>query len=266
MPISVFFILSDKKIHPSYKMNFSRKIILGIRMYSNTLNILTGTSFRSHLSMAVKILEAPPDIKGDIVECGTWKGGSAVNLSLVCKIVGRKLKIYDSFEGLPEALPEDKTALPSSRGFFCGSLEEVKSNIAKYGELDCCEFIEGWYQDTLPKIKDPILLGFLDVDFQASLDICVRCIWPNLVDKGYLFIDDYVILDNCALFYSEKYWEKYFQRHPPGLIGAGSGLSLGGYFIGPWQGIDAPLLEGPTGPAYTRKDFSGHWNFYHDEK
>jgi len=57
--------------------------------------------------IAMKLLELPIDMQGDVVECGCWKGGATVNLSLICKITGRKLKVYDSFEGLPPPVAGD---------------------------------------------------------------------------------------------------------------------------------------------------------------
>src|SRR3982751_6903957 len=90
VPISIFFILNSRSIHPAYKLSFFRKYVLGCRMFLNKLRIPTGTSYKSHLAMALKIMEASPDEPGDIVECGTWKGGSAANLSLVCRLTGRK--------------------------------------------------------------------------------------------------------------------------------------------------------------------------------
>lgn len=264
-PISIFFILNSKQIHKSYKMNIFRKYKLGFKMLLNKLFIPTGTSYKSHLVMALKILETPPDVPGDVIECGTWKGGCAANLSLVCKIVGRKLKIYDSFEGLPEGKPDDREAIHYNKGDYCGTLEEVKSNIGRYGAIECCEFIEGWFEETLPALNSPVLLAFLDVDLEASLDTCVRYIWPNLTNKGYIFIDEMVGVDYCALFYSEKYWNKYFNRTPPGLIGSGTGLSLGDYYIGPWSERNSHPMQYPTSGAYTRKDMSGYWSYYPEE-
>lgn len=171
-------------IHESYKMSLFKKYKLGIKMFLNNLRIPSGTSYKSHLAMALKILETPPDVPGDIVECGTWKGVSAANLSLVCSIVGRKLRIYDSFEGLPEGEPGDREAKHYSKGDFEGTLDEVKSNIKRYGAIECCEFIKGWFSDTLPILNSPVLLAFLDVDLEASLETCARYIWPNLVDRA----------------------------------------------------------------------------------
>jgi O-methyltransferase len=262
VPISIYFILNSKSINPSYKMSLVRKFQLGFRMFFNHLRIPTGTTYKSHLAMALKILETPPEIQGDIIECGTWKGGCAANLSLVCQIVGRKLIIFDSFEGLPEGDPNDREAKNYQKGDYCGHLEEVKTNIQRHGAIECCEFTKGWFADTLPALKTPVLLAFLDVDLEASLDTCVRYIWPNLIDKGYLFIDEFVLVDYCALFFSEKYWSKYFNRTPPGLIGAGVGLPLGEYYIGPWPERELHPLQHANAAAYTRKDMSGVWTYY----
>jgi O-methyltransferase len=262
VPISILFATNSRTIQKTYKISWYGKFRLGFRMFLNTLRIPTGTSYKSHLAMALKILETPPSVPGDVVECGTWKGGSAANLSLVCQIVGRKLKIYDSFEGLPEGEHSDREAKYYKKGDYCGSLEEVKSNIKRYGAIEACEFVKGWFNDTLPQLKSPVLLAFIDVDLEASLHTCVKHIWPNLVEKGYIFIDEVVGLDYCALFYSERYWKTYFDRTPPGLIGAGTGLPLGDYYIGPFAERDDHPMQHANAGAYTRKDMSGHWAYY----
>ncbi|GAG44845.1 unnamed protein product, partial [marine sediment metagenome] len=163
------------------------------------------------------------------------KGGSAINLSLVCRITGRKLKVYDSFEGLPDGEKGDRTATGYKKGDYLGTLEEVKMNIERYGKIEHCEFVKGWFNETLPKLDSPILLAWLDVDLEASLHTCVKHIWPNLVDNGYIFIDESIDTAYISLFYSEKWWQKYFNCSPPGLIGGGTGLPLGQYYIGPWS-------------------------------
>ena len=265
VPIAIFFILGSKAIHPAYRMSPLRKLRLGLRMFYNTLRIRTGTSYKSHLAMALKILEASPDVKGDVVECGTWKGGSAANLSLVCEITGRRLKIFDSFQGLPPAVAGDREGKHYAAGDYCGTLDEVKSNLRRYGAIDRCEFVEGWFDATLPHLDTPVLLAFLDVDLEDSLHRCVRHIWPNLVDRGHIFIDEFVGLDYCALFYSERYWQTYFGRTPPGLIGAGTGLPLGEYYIGPFDERERHPMQHANAGAYARKDFSGVWTYFPDE-
>jgi len=236
-------------------------------MFLNNIRIETGSAYTVHLAMALKILETPPEILGDVVECGTWKGGSATNLSLVCKIVGRNLKIYDSFEGLPE----DKVAKSQGvegykKGSYVGTLEEVKQNISKYGCLNCCEFIEGYFEKTLPEMNHKIILAYVDVDLVDSLHVCVKNIWPHLTDDGYFFMDECLGTDYIALFFSERWWKKYLNQKPPGLIGGGTGLSLGSYYIGPLSEINNHPLQKPGSGGYTQKSMSGFWTYYSNEE
>ncbi len=212
--------------------------------------------------MALKILEVSPDVEGDVIECGTWKGGSAANLSLVCRITNRKLRICDSFQGLPEGDPRDRQASGYKKGDFCGTLVEVKRNIQRYGAIESCEFVQGWFSDTLPHLSRPVLLAFLDVDLEASLDTCVKCIWPLLTSAGYIFTDECVGQDYTALFFSERWWWENFEQRPPGLIGAGTGLPLGEFYVGPYAEISDHQLQHASTGAYTRRDFSAFWDYY----
>ena len=78
-------------------MPWIKRMLLGLRFWRNYSKLTSGTNWRAHLVMAMKLLEIAPDVKGAVVECGCWKGGATVNLSLICKITGRQLKVYDSF-------------------------------------------------------------------------------------------------------------------------------------------------------------------------
>jgi O-methyltransferase len=263
LPTTVVFLFTNRRIHPSHQMGWRRRISLALRMHHNTRRIPTGTSYKAHLAMAVKLLEIPPEVEGAVVECGSFLGGSAANLSLVCRLVGRRLVIYDSFEGLPAPTEGDRYATERTHGAFRGELEQVKENVARYGAIECCDFRKGWFEDTLPHHDSPIVLCFLDVDYQASLRECILNLWPHLTPKGYVFIDEYVLLDYCALFFSERFWQKHFDTTPPGLIGAGSGVGVGSYYLGP---RDEPQpIQAPSSIAYTRRDFSGWWDYFPEE-
>jgi len=262
MPFSIMAILSSRRIHPAYKITWWKKLRLGLRFFLNGIRIQTGTTYKTHLVMALKLFETPPEIAGDVIECGTWKGGSAANLSLACRIVGRKLKIFDSFAGLPAGDSMDREAKWYKRGDYAGSLEEVRANITKYGAPECCEYMRGWFNETLPQLDAPVVLAFIDVDLEASLDSCVRYIYPHLAPTGYIFIDEVIITDYCALFYSERWWGENFNRTPPGLIGAGVGLALGEFYIGPRAEIEDHPMQHSNAGAYMRKDMSGYWSYY----
>jgi O-methyltransferase len=262
LPTSIVLILGSRRINSAYRMTWWRRFSLGLRMFRTTLRLPSGSSYKAHLAMALKLLELPPEILGDVVECGSWKGASTANLSLVCRIVGRKLMVFDSFRGLPVGSPDDREAVNYRAGDYCGSLDEVRRNVRRYGSLQCCEFVEGWFKDTLYKIKAPVALAFLDVDLEESLDECVRNIWPNLIENGYLFTDECVNTNYAALFYSERWWRENFACAPPGLIGAGGGLSVGEYYLGPWSEVEDHPGQHACPVAYTQKGMSGYWSFY----
>jgi O-methyltransferase len=262
IPISIVFLLQSRKIHPSYGLTWPRRIAFGLRAVRNKHSILTANSYKPVLAMALKLFEMSPEVPGVVMECGTFKGGTAASLSLACRLVGRKLIICDSFEGLPPADPSDRGAAGYKPGEYCGTLDEVKANIARYGDIGMCEFVKGWFEDTLPHLDRPVVLAFLDVDLDASLNTCVLNLWPRLVDEGYIFIDEFVNVDYCSLFFSEKYWREHFDRTPPGMIGVGTGLALGEYYFGPWEERKFHPMQHPTGSAYTRKSMSGYWTYY----
>jgi O-methyltransferase len=261
LPFSVFFLFADPHFRPRYEMTWRRKVELGWRLYRNTRRIRTGISYKAHLAMAAKLLEMAPDEPGVIVECGCWLGGTTANLSVICDVVGRDLIAYDSFEGLPVPVEGDEVKLGVA-GTFRGYLEEVRGNVETYGVIERCEFRKGWFKDTLPNHTEPIALMLIDVDLKSSMHDCLVNLWPHLVEKGYVFFDEYVRLDHCSVFFSERFWRDYLDREPPGLLGTGTGIGVGQYFIGPLAGSPpAPAGQRPSSVAYTRKDFDGGWRY-----
>jgi O-methyltransferase len=260
----VLYLLLNPRIDPAYRLTWPRKLRLARRMWRTTRQVHTATSYKAHLAMAVKLLEIPPSVPGVVVECGCFLGGSTANLSLACDVAGRDLIVYDSFEGLPPPKEGDRYATRGQTGFLRAGLEVVRENVGRFGAIERCTFRKGWFSDTLPRHSEPVVLAFLDVDYQASLDDCVRNLWPHLTDRGYMFIDEYVLTDYCALFWSERYWRTHFDTTPPGLIGAGTGVGVGQYYLGPLDEWHAP--EDPTSVAYARKDLSGYWDYYPDDE
>ena len=247
-PFVTFFYLWNPRIHPKYEMTWRKKVALARRVYRNWCHIRTGLSYKAHLAIAAKLLEIPPGTTGAVVECGSWLGGTTTNLSVICDVVGRDLIVYDSFEGLPAQQPGD--AMPIGvRGQFKGTLEEVQDNVRRYGVIERCSFRKGWFADTLPHHTEPIVLCLVDVDLKSSMHDCIVNLWPHLTEQGYLFFDEFTRLDNCALFFSERFWREHFDAPPPGLMGSGTGVGAGQYYLGPWKAV--PVLQEPTSVAFT---------------
>jgi O-methyltransferase len=269
LPLVIVFVLNDRQIDPAYGMSWRRRFELGWRLFRITRSVQTGTTYRAHLAMASKILQFPPSQDGVVVECGCWLGGATAGLSVICDYADRQLVVYDSFEGLPVADPRDEMGRPGSAGWFVGSLETVEANVRAHGVIERCTFRKGWFADTLPHHAEPVLLAYLDVDYQQSLHDCVLHLWPHLVATGYVFIDEFHHLRYCALFWSERWWRTYFDAEPPGLLGAGTGIGLGHFWVGPNDGKFGRTKWRPyqvgSSVAYTRRDFSGYWSYYPED-
>jgi hypothetical protein len=176
----------------------------------------------------------PRSVDGCVVECGSFKGGSAANLSLVCALCDRNLEIFDSFEGLPDPSALDKEHVlvgeqeihTYAKGAWRGTLPEVQDNISRHGHISSCNFNVGYFENTLPKFRQPCVLAFLDVDLTESLQTCLRHLWPRLQDGCCVFTHEAHHMEIAAQFFDEQWWLANLQCHAPGLVGAGTGLGL----------------------------------------
>jgi O-methyltransferase len=149
-------------------------------------------------------------IKGDIVECGVWKGGSsmcAMYTSIYFNDVSRNVYMYDTFEGMSEPTDKDQdlgglTATEQlkqqdksdQRSVWCYSaLDEVKANVALTGyPASNIKFIKGKVEETIPEhIPDNIALLRLDTDWFESTNHEMKYLFPKLVKGGVIIIDDY---------------------------------------------------------------------------
>lgn len=218
----------------AYNVGFIQKVNLLYVMIRNGHRIRTASHWLEHITMATQLLNISPNADGCVVECGTFKGGSAANLSLVCKLVGRRLHVFDSFAGLPQPSDTDlshsvittrKTHVYRAHD-FAGGLAEVESNIARFGCIEVCELHQGYFQDSLPAFSEACVLAFIDVDLRPSLADCLMYLWPLLSVDCPLFTHEANHMEIAALFFDAAWWHEKLRSSPPGLIGAGAGLGI----------------------------------------
>jgi hypothetical protein len=218
-----------------YGIGFFTKIKLAFKMRRNYGRITTGSRVIEHLLMATQIMRVPKSVEGCIVECGSFKGGSATNLSLVCALCDRQMEIFDSFAGLPEPTEVDAEHLlvtvrqvhTYAKGAWKGGLEEVKGNITRFGDVERCNFNVGYFDASLPKFQNrKVVFAFLDVDLRTSLETCLTYLWPQLQDGCYIFTHEAPHMEIASVFFAEEWWAATAGSKAPGLVGAGTGLGL----------------------------------------
>lgn len=149
---------------------------------------------------------------GAFVECGVAYGGSAVMLQAVLDAKEqREFHLFDSYEGIPLAGPNDSSQpgmsklmasrdLPieqrlKSSGISCSSVDQVKGHFAEWHlPIDHVHFHKGWFQHTLPKNDlGPIALLHLDGDLYESTLCCLEWLYRKVVPGGIVLVDDWAL-------------------------------------------------------------------------
>jgi O-methyltransferase len=215
-----------------YGISRLQKLAL-IRQF-DTINerIVSATGTLTQVVLARAILSIPRSAKGDVVECGCYKGASTASLSLVCRLTDRRLVACDSFEGLPDDDQPVHVGAHSGiygylrRGMFCGRFDEVAENVAKFGALETCDFVSGFFNESLKGLERPIAFSFLDVDLASSTRDAIKHIWPLLIENGLIYSDDAGDLDVVRVFWDERWWEETLGCRAPGFIGSGCGIPI----------------------------------------
>ena len=138
-------------------------------------------------------------VPGDFVECGCWRGLSAIQIAAAIRRSGtpHSFLIFDSFEGLSEFREEDKAG-PSYvaerelevRKTFVAGESIVRSNLEEFA--DFCEYYAGWIPARFEEMKDRrFSFVHVDVDLHDPTRDCLDFFWPRLAVGGVLLIDDY---------------------------------------------------------------------------
>jgi hypothetical protein len=150
------------------------------------------------------------DISGDFVECGVWRGGSAMNMAYTLQQLGqthRKIYLYDTFQGMVEPSDRDtvswfrrkaifrwQRSQKSAQNLWCyASLSDVRSNLLATGyPKENLIFVQGKVEETLSQtLPDKIALLRLDTDWYRSTLHELTHLFPRLTALGVLIVDDY---------------------------------------------------------------------------
>jgi hypothetical protein len=148
-------------------------------------------------------------VSGDIVECGVWRGGSMMAVAVTLLSLGdtsRTLWLYDTYEGMSEPTERDvnrgnraarsrweRSQHDGHNAWNYASLDEVRQNLIATGYPESrLRFVKGKVEDTLPgTLPGPIAILRLDTDFYESTYQELVHLYPLLVSRGVLLLDDY---------------------------------------------------------------------------
>jgi O-methyltransferase len=186
-----------------------REIIAAAEPYT-----MTGLVRLHALIIAVRhIIRA--GIPGAFVECGVWRGGSALAIAATLTQLGvtdRDLWLYDTFAGMTEPSEHDvsltegralaawQAAQDSGEPLWSELFSPVLVNEGAVREVvvsggyprDRVHCVVGRVEDTLPgSAPKCVALLRLDTDWYSSTKHAMEHLYPRLASGGVLILDDY---------------------------------------------------------------------------
>jgi O-methyltransferase len=133
-------------------------------------------------------------VPGAIVECGVCNGGSAAVLASAFAASPRRLLwLYDNFDGLPPADPEDGAVAPLFTGMFKGTVDNVGKVLAKVGfPPERVVLRNGLFAHTFAQpLPDQVALLHINSDWYESELLSLKTFYPRMPDGGVVILGDY---------------------------------------------------------------------------
>lgn len=180
--------------------------------YAQQIAYSSKETLRFTYETAKRLKDAP----GIFCECGVAAGAQIIAMAYGAP--NKTIYAFDSFEGIPlpsnrddqmpgirklseaerKELPEPGEQVLESTGATSVSLVDFWVNIenSKVGSSNIIP-IQGWFEETLPEFIGPATaLLRLDGDLYNSTFVCLKHLFPNVIDGGVVIIDD-IQLKGC---------------------------------------------------------------------
>ena len=146
-------------------------------------------------------------VPGSFVECGVWRGGSAMAIALSLQHAGvndRELVMFDTYQGMTEPTDGDRDLegnlasdllqeadRETSLVWAKSQLDEVQENISSVGYANV-SYVVGDVLETVPaQAPETIALLRLDTDWYESTRHEMTHLLPRVARGGILIVDDY---------------------------------------------------------------------------
>ena len=177
-------------VYPKYKFSEYARVFLEdeafLDYYRRIMDVGNWHSLDRKYTLN-QLLRLTLHLDGDVVECGTYKGASALLMCRAHRETGRHVHLFDSFEGLSE--PDHRDGEYWTRGALSMPEASVRETLAG---LDNYRTYKGWIPERFVEIAGaPIAFLHVDVDlYQPTLD-SVAFFYRQIVPGGVILLDDY---------------------------------------------------------------------------
>jgi len=198
-------IIPNSRFKEFLKKKFEKQIVAETnkKLWGTTTNLPLQS--KESVAFTLKLLESSCRLKGDVIECGVYKGGNSFQIAKKLKELKSDKKLYslDTFEGHPyddyEDMPKElqKEVYGDKKpGKFKGNAKDVDlDQIKKWFAKNCLDntiFLKGLFIDTFKQISDKKLcFAYVDSDSYKSVKQCIEFLKDRLVPGGIMIFDDY---------------------------------------------------------------------------
>jgi O-methyltransferase len=182
-----------------------KKRLLIARFLRVDWNVLHGHSPAEISVIVSRIFRCADRNRGTFIEAGCWNGGSSAKFSILCNILGYRLHVYDSFQGV-----EDVRSVPGEwdyTGQYAAAERSVIENIRHYGEVGVCETHAGWFSETMcDGVPGPVRVAYIDCDIAKGTREALVGITRSLAPDALVFSQDFHITPVRQLIERDETW------------------------------------------------------------
>lgn len=199
--------------------NKQELIELSLEMRNKRISMVMEQEFNT----VIRHLDNISKIKGDVVECGCWKGGFSIFLGHA--FPEKTLWVADSFEGFQPLetakykynaerhVPAYGLGSPGTEDDF--TLERVKQRFEEYQLTGTrIKYLKGFVKDSLPTSGiDKIALLRIDVDAYSATKEVLDELYDKVQPGGYIIFDD-----SCLYESRDAIRDFFMERKLPSIV------------------------------------------------
>lgn len=184
-----FFYELNRAILPDFYINDVGRIISDDAEFVRYFERFSSQNWKSferrwNLRELLRLVES---VAGDLAECGVFEGANAHQLCQFAEKYGRKVHLFDSFEGL--SAPADSDGSFWKKGDLSASEAVVHRNLSQF---KCFETFRGWIPDAFPYDGEfRYAFVHIDVDLEQPTRDSLAFFYPRMNEGGIILLDDH---------------------------------------------------------------------------
>lgn len=163
-------------------------------LYQVALAFATSRAWAAHwVPNLMALVRSVESIPGDIIECGSYRGGTAMAMALATT---KQVYAFDTFAGMTAVNALYDQHKPGDFGDV--NFDEVAAATKPFANLS---LVKGEFATTLPQFLanrpsgHTISALFLDCDLYESYKLALETFWHRVAPGGICILEDYGVTD-----------------------------------------------------------------------